>query len=359
MFPLTLATNASRIANMFESVNTIPTVLPTVTDQGGLLRVRNLSVTLHTPDGSIRPVDGVDLDVARGSTVGVVGESGSGKSLLLRAILGLLPAGAEVTGSIRLDDVELIGLPKAQRRRLWSTSMSMVFQDPMTSLDPLQRIETQVGEPLRAHRGATRRTARSAGIALLDALGIPDPAACMRSYPHQLSGGMRQRVSIAMALVCGPRVLLADEPTTALDVTVQAQILRLLRTQQQDQLMGMIFVTHDLGVVYDIADEIAVMYGGQIVERGPTGLVLRSPAMRYTEALLRSRPALDRPVTQRLDTIPGRPPAPASFPSGCRFAERCSQRDERCDDAPALLPVDDNPRRIVRCWHPNLDTLRR
>jgi peptide/nickel transport system permease protein len=345
--------NASNIANMSASVNTTPIVWPTSTVASTLLRVRDLSVTLPGPDGPIRPVDGVDLDVAGGRTMGIVGESGSGKSLLLRAVLGLLPAGAEVSGSVQLNGVELNELPPKRRRELWSTTVSMVFQDPMTSLDPLQRIETQVAEPLRVHLRASRIQARATSTALLASLGIPDPARCLRSYPHQLSGGMRQRVSIAMALVCGPQLLLADEPTTALDVTVQAQILRTLRREQRDRAMGMIFVSHDIGVVQDVADDVAVMYAGQVVECGPAADVLSSPAMRYTEALMRSRPTLDGRQDQPLDTIPGRPPSPSAYSSGCRFGPRCSYADAHCDLPPALSELDDAPDRTVRCWHPS------
>jgi peptide/nickel transport system permease protein len=333
---------------MSSVVKAMSQVLPTAKGSRPLLRVRGLRVTLSGPDGIVTPVDNVDLDVRRGRTVGVVGESGSGKSLLLRAILGLLPAGATVSGSALLDGVELTSLSNKARRQLWSTTMSMIFQDPMTSLDPLQRVETQVAEPLRVHLGSSRSAARKTCAALLGDLGIPDPEGCLRSYPHQLSGGMRQRVSIAMALVCGPRLLFADEPTTALDVTVQAQILRLLRRQQRDRDMGMIFVSHDLGVVHDIADEIAVMYAGQIVEHGPTGDVLRAPAMRYTEALLRSRPSLDQPSDQNLNTIPGRPPSPAAFPIGCRFQPRCAFADEQCASEPPTQLIS-----VGRCWHPN------
>ena len=273
----------------------------------------------------MRAVDGVSLSLQRGEAVGIVGESGSGKTVLTRSIMGLIAgAGIERSGSIRFEGVELIDRTDKQLREIWGRSMSMVFQDPMGSLNPLMRIGEQIAEPLRVHLGMDRSSARETAERLLVDVRIPEPARRLRQYPHELSGGMRQRVMIAIALACGPKVLFADEPTTALDVTVQAQILSLIGEQRRDRNMSLILVTHDLGVVAGHTDQIYVMYAGKVVERAPTTTLFSDMKMPYTEALMESIPALEAPPHTRLRTIPGRPPDLVNPPAGCRFAPRCA-----------------------------------
>ncbi len=319
---------------------------------GSILRLADVSVDIATARGVVRVVDHVDLALRPGCTLGVVGESGSGKSMLLRAILGLHPDNVEVSGSVQYRGQELVGAPIGLRRQLWANEMAVVFQDPMTSLNPVQRIGNQVEEPLVVHTTMNRRERRRRVDELLEQLGIVDPPRCRRSYPHQLSGGMRQRIAIAIALIRDPSVVLADEPTTALDVTVQAQILELLARQRRSSELAMVIVSHDLGVIADIADDVAVMYAGQLVEHGSAHTLLERPRMRYTAALLASRPSLTGDRGRRLDTIAGRPPSPSETSSGCRFAPRCRHGDEACEAVPALtvLPGDEHHR--VRCWHP-------
>jgi peptide/nickel transport system ATP-binding protein len=317
-----------------------------------LLEVTDLRTSFRTPAGLVRAVDGVSLTLDRGRTLGIVGESGSGKSVLTRSIMGLLPK-RNVTreGSIVYDGRQLGALPDRKRRELWGTEMAMVFQDPMTALNPVLRIGNQITEGLRYHLDLDRRTANQNAIALLRSVGIPEPERRLRQYPHELSGGMRQRVMIAVALACGPKLLFADEPTTALDVTVQAQILNLLASQQRERNMAMILVTHDLGVVAGRADDIAVMYAGQIVEKAPTAQLFDNVRMPYTQALLRSIPKLDQPRQAKLEAIPGRPPQLINPPAGCRFAPRCPYAQERCHvEAPPL--VESEPGHAYRCWFP-------
>jgi peptide/nickel transport system ATP-binding protein len=317
-----------------------------------LLEVSDLRTAFRTPGGLVRAVDGVSLTLDRGRTLGIVGESGSGKSVLARSIMGLLPKrNVERSGRIVYDGDDIGGLDRKQRRDLWGTEMAMVFQDPMTALNPVQRIGAQITEGLRFHLDMDRRSSRENALALLHSVGIPEPERRMRQYPHELSGGMRQRIMIAVALACGPRLLFADEPTTALDVTVQAQILNLLAGQQRERAMATVLVTHDLGVVAGRTDDIAVMYAGQIVEQAPTSRLFGSVRMPYTEALLRSIPTLDQPRGRPLQAIPGRPPNLASPPKGCRFAARCPYAQDRCrKEAPPL--VEDQPGHAHRCWYP-------
>jgi oligopeptide/dipeptide ABC transporter ATP-binding protein len=317
-----------------------------------LLEVSDLRTAFRTPGGLVRAVDGVSLTLDRGHTLGIVGESGSGKSVLARSIMGLLPRrNVERTGRIVYDGDDIAELDRKRRRDLWGAEMAMVFQDPMTALNPVQRIGAQITEGLRFHLDMDRGSARENGLALLHSVGIPEPERRMRQYPHELSGGMRQRVMIAVALACGPRLLFADEPTTALDVTVQAQLLNLLAAQQRERAMAMVLVTHDLGVVAGRTDEIAVMYAGQIVEKAPTSRLFTSVRMPYTEALLRSIPTLDQPRGRPLQAIPGRPPNLVSPPRGCRFAPRCPYAQDRCrNEAPPL--VEDQPGHAFRCWYP-------
>jgi peptide/nickel transport system ATP-binding protein len=318
-----------------------------------LLEVRDIRTVFDTEHGRVVAVDGVSLNLERGRTLGVVGESGSGKTVLARSIMGLLSAErAEVTGSVRFDGREMIGADPALLRSLWGPEIAMVFQDPMTALNPVMRIGRQITESLVHHLDMRKRDARATSLTLLQSVRIPDAERRLREYPHQLSGGMRQRVAIAIALACGPRLLLADEPTTALDVTVQAQILDLLQKQQQERFMAMILVTHDLGVVATRADEIAVMYAGRIVELAPTRALFADVKMPYTEALLGSIPRIDDPSHRRLAAIGGRPPSPIEASSGCRFAPRCPYAREKCRQEEPPLVEADTPGHLYRCWYP-------
>lgn len=320
--------------------------------EGPLLEVEDLHTAFRTPRGLLRAVDGVSFEIQRGRTLGIVGESGSGKTVLIRSVMGLLPPGAvERSGRVRFAGHDVDSLPPGQLRDLWGTQMALVFQDPMTALNPVVRIGRQITESLRKRTGLDRKAARETAISLLTSVGIPAPARRLRSYPHELSGGMRQRVMIAIALACGPRLLLADEPTTGLDVTVQAQILDLLGTLQQERSMAMILVTHDLAVVAGRTDEIAVMYAGRIVEHAATTELFARTRMPYTEALLRSIPRLSEPSHTRLHAIPGRPPDLANPPPGCAFAPRCAYAQERCrSEAPPLRQA--GPGHRFACWFP-------
>jgi oligopeptide/dipeptide ABC transporter ATP-binding protein len=317
-----------------------------------LLEVEDLRTHFLTGRGAVRAVDGVSFTLERGRTLGIVGESGSGKTVLARSIMGLLPATNVVRrGEVRYEGRRLSGLAPSELRELWGAEISMVFQDPMTSLNPVVRIGRQITETMRFHLAIPDAEARTRAVELLRSVGIPDPARRLREYPHQLSGGMRQRVTIAIALACGPKLLLADEPTTALDVTVQAQILRLLGRQQRERFMAMILVTHDLGVVAGRTDEIVVMYAGRIVERAPTPVLFSDMRMRYTQALFRSIPRVTDPAHRRLQAIGGRPPDLAAPARGCSFAPRCRFARERChDEAPPL--VDAGPGHSYACWYP-------
>ncbi len=295
-----------------------------------LLSVEDVSVELPTPRGALRAVDGVDLALAPGRTLGVVGESGSGKTMLSRAVLGLLPKRASLGGRVMFEGQDLARLSPAALRRLRGPALAVVFQDPMSSLNPVLTIGTQIVETLNAHLGIARHAATRRAVELLASVGIPAPEQRLRQYPHQLSGGMRQRVAIAIALSCEPRLLIADEPTTALDVTVQAQILDLLAREQRRRHMAMILITHDLGVVAGRTDEVAVMYAGRVVERAPTTELFTGMRMPYTQALLAALPKLDAPPHALLPAIAGRPPDPTRRPPGCAFAPRCDRAEERC-----------------------------
>jgi len=318
-----------------------------------LLEVRDLRTTFRTARGPLRAVDGVSLSLDRGKTLGVVGESGSGKTVLSRSIMGLLPLqGVERSGSVLFEGRELVGLPPKQLRSLWGARISMVFQDPMTSLNPVVRIGRQITEPLREHLDMDKAEAKATAIALLSQVGIPSPEERFSAYPFQLSGGMRQRVMMAVALACAPRLLLADEPTTGLDVTVQAQILDLLTSLQEERNMAMILVTHDLGVVATRTDDIAVMYAGHIVEQAPTKTLFSAMAMPYTEALLESIPRLADPSHTRLSAIEGRPPNLLSLPKGCPFSPRCRYAKDVCfEQRPPLVPAPE-PEHLFACWFP-------
>ena len=319
-----------------------------------LLEVENLSVFFNTPRGKVRSVDDISFSLGRGKTLGIVGESGSGKSVTSKAIMGLLPRRTlEMSGSIRYAGTELVGLSEEKYRELWGTEMSMVFQDPMTSLNPVMKIGKQITESLRLNLGMDKQTAKETAIGLLRAVKIPAPEKRFNEYPGQMSGGMRQRIVIAVALACGPKLLFADEPTTALDVTVQAQILDLLDDQQRDRYMAMVLVTHDLGVVAGRADEIAVMYAGRIVERASTKSLFAKMRHPYTEALLKSIPKLSAPSHSRLEAIGGAPPVLINPPEGCAFAPRCAYAQPKCTvERPPLVADASDPTHLYACHFP-------
>ncbi|WP_052851635.1 ABC transporter ATP-binding protein [Streptomyces avicenniae] len=305
------------------------------------LSVRDLRVRFGTEDGVVKAVDGLSFDVARGRTLGIVGESGSGKSVANQAILGLHnPKATDITGQILLEGEDLVTARERRMEQLRGNKIAIIFQDPLTSLSPYHTVGQQIAEPFRKHRGAGRREARERAVEMLAKVGIPHPARRVDDYPHQFSGGMRQRVMIAMALVCDPDLLIADEPTTALDVTVQAQILDLLLELQQEFGSAIIMITHDLGVVSRVSDDILVMYAGRAVERGTVHDVLSRPQHPYTWGLLGSMPRLGGDVGKELVSIPGAPPSLLDPPSGCPFAPRCTFRDEVPDN---LSCADDRP----------------
>ncbi|RLQ09105.1 ABC transporter ATP-binding protein [Micromonospora sp. BL1] len=307
-----------------------------------VLSVDDLTVTVGTRRGPVRAVAGVSWQVRPGETFALVGESGSGKSMTLLAATGLAPRAATVTGRVRLLDTELTALPDDRRRKVRGRHVGFVFQDPMTSLNPVLPVGRQVTEAAEEHLGLTRRAARDRAVELLDLVGIQSAARRVDAYPHQFSGGMRQRVAIAMALACEPDLLIADEPTTALDVTTQAQIIELVADLQARLGTAVVWVTHDLGVVAGIADTVAVMYGGRIVEQGPVDAVFDTPTHPYTRALLAARPDPSR-RGEDLVAIPGSPPSPLDLPPGCAFWPRCPVRaDPRCEhELPPLTPVGD------------------
>jgi peptide/nickel transport system ATP-binding protein len=317
-----------------------------------LLSIEGVSVSLPTPRGALKAVDNVDLAVAAGSTLGVVGESGCGKTMLSRAILQLLPKRARLSGRVMFNGRDLASLPAEALRRLRGPELAVVFQDPMTSLNPVLTVGTQLVETLQAHLGMDTPAAVRRGAELLAEVGIPAPEQRLRQYPHQLSGGMRQRVAIAIALSCEPRLLIADEPTTALDVTIQAQILDLLAREQRRRHMAMILITHDLGVVAGRTDEVAVMYAGRVVERAPTTALFARMRMPYTEALLAAIPKLDSPPHTPLPAIAGRPPDPTRPLPGCSFAPRCKYADGQCHGAKPPLTDPAHSGALYACWHP-------
>jgi oligopeptide/dipeptide ABC transporter ATP-binding protein len=322
--------------------------------QAPVLSVSDLEVQLRLRKRTVYPLNGVDLEVRKGETVGLVGESGSGKSMLALAVMGLLPRpfGKVVAGSARLGETDLVGLSERRLRELRGERMSMVFQEPMTALDPLFTVGEQLVEAVRAHRGVSRAEARDLAIESLRGVGLPSPERRVDSYPHELSGGMRQRVVIAIALCLQPEVMLADEPTTALDVTVQAQILELIARAQQDLHMGVLLITHDLAVVSEVADRVAVMYAGRIVETAPAAALFAMPQHPYTHGLMKSTLDIAEPP-RRLPVIPGKPPDLSAPPVGCPFAPRCPNATERCvAEAPPAFPRPGAPEHRFRCWHP-------
>jgi oligopeptide/dipeptide ABC transporter ATP-binding protein len=308
-----------------------------------MLEVEDLTVSFATDSGVVRAVEGVSFGLAAGEILAIVGESGSGKSVTAQTLIGLTRApNATITGSVRFDGVELNGLDDDGLRGVRGERIAMIFQDPMTSLNPVYRVGDQMTEMIRAHRDVSKREAREQAVDLLRSVGIPNPERRVHDYPHEFSGGMRQRVMIAMALSLDPDVLIADEPTTALDVTVQAQILRLLDRLNRERGLAVVLITHDLGVVAEIADRVAVMYAGQIVEEASLEDLFYDPRHPYTWGLLGSLARLDRPNPERLAQIPGQPPSLLHPPSGCRFAPRCPHEFDKCAEPP---PLDRD-----RCW---------
>jgi oligopeptide/dipeptide ABC transporter ATP-binding protein len=319
-----------------------------------LLEVEDLRVAFASGGREIRAVDGVSYQVEPGRTLAIIGESGSGKTVGCRAIMGLLPLGTAISGSARLHGTELIGLSDSQLRKHRGSDMAMVFQDPARSLNPTMRVGKQITEAIRTHRKVSKSDARDQAIELLRLVRIPAPERRFAEYPHQLSGGMRQRVVIAMALACRPKLLIADEATTALDVTTQAQIMELLLELQRDLGMALVFISHDLGLAASYADEVVVMYAGKIVEQAPAKRLFGAGGtvkMRYTRALLDAIPHLERPAHDDLPVVTGRPPDPSMLPVGCSFAPRCPSAADDCTaKAPAL--TEHAPGHRWACWHP-------
>jgi peptide/nickel transport system ATP-binding protein len=324
----------------------------TMEAEAPIIAVDNLVTEFRTGGGWHAAVRGISFAVQRNETLAIVGESGCGKSVTALSIMGLVPpaSGRVASGQIRFGDRDLVGLDEEAMRKIRGDRISMIFQEPMTSLNPVLTIGFQIAEALRYHRDMDRREANAAALELLDQVKIPSPRQRFADYPHQFSGGMRQRVMIAMALACRPELLLADEPTTALDVTIQAQVLSLLAELKSAYGMAMIFITHNLGVVASIADRVAVMYAGEIVETAPVNDLFARPTHPYTELLLRSIPRVDRD-TGGLSAIAGQVPSIAAMPSGCRFAPRCPLREDVCTQRdPSLVPLADAPDHQVRCW---------
>ncbi len=321
-----------------------------------LLEIERLAVEFDTRRGVVRGLRGVDLSIGRGETLAIVGESGSGKSVTAQAVMGLIDVpGRIAAGDIRWKGRSLVSRAGARMARdIRGKEIALVFQDPMTSLNPLLTVGAQISEVLRRHLGMTRADADHRVLDLLEAVGIPAPPRRARQYPHELSGGMRQRVMIAMAIACEPELLIADEPTTALDVTIQAQVLELLAGLQQSLGLSVLLITHDLGVVAGLCDRVAVMYAGQIVESGPAEDVFGRPAHPYTQGLIRSTPRLDDRM-ERLVAIEGAPPNLLSPPAGCAFRERCPIADGKCDTQPRMVPIEARPDGTVACWRATTD----
>ncbi len=317
-----------------------------------ILEIKDLSTHIVQSNTTIQAVGNIDLHLDPGETVGLVGESGCGKSMTGMSIIGLLPPGGSIVGgSVKLEGRELVGLSDRELRKIRGNEIAMIFQDPLTSLDPTKTIGDQVAEPVRLHRGASKNDAMERAAEVLDLVGLPRPKERLKDYPHQLSGGLRQRVMIAMALSCEPKVLIADEPTTALDVTIQAQILDLLDKLKSRLHMAMLLITHDMGVIAGHADRVNVMYAGRLVETTETGNLFAHMHHPYTQALLASIPQLTQDRTRKLLNIPGIPPDLGHPPAGCRFAARCSRATDRCrTDEPAL--IGETPDHLFSCWHP-------
>jgi peptide/nickel transport system ATP-binding protein len=318
-----------------------------------ILKVKNLATVFTTAAGELPAVGGVTFSLNADESLGIVGESGSGKTVLARSIMGIQPrVNTEVSGSVLLSGHEVVGASEDEKRQLWGTEVAMIFQDPMTSLNPVQRIGHQIDEVLRLRLGMTKEEAKARSIELLTEVGITSPEQRYSAYPSELSGGMRQRVVIAIALAAAPSLLLADEPTTGLDVTIQAQILNLIDEIRREKHMSVIYITHDLGVVATRTEKIIVMYGGRIVEIGSTRDIFYRPRMPYTQALLESSPKVSNPSHTRLKTIPGRPPNLVKAPPGCAFAPRCSFAVDKCRTTrPELQPAAEEGH-MFACWNP-------
>ncbi len=316
-----------------------------------LLQVNDLKVRFATEDGIVRAVDGISFELERGKVLGIVGESGSGKSVTAMTLMGLTRGvNARFEGEVLYNGRDLLEVSDREMQNYRGNELGMIFQDPMTSLNPVYRIGEQIVEAIQAHDRVDRRTARARTVELLRQVGIPNPEARVDDFPHQFSGGMRQRAMIAMALSCNPSILIADEPTTALDVTIQAQIVELISRLKDDFDSAVIFITHDLGVIADIADEILVMYAGRVVERGTKRDIFYDPQMPYTWGLLGSIPRLDRPRPERLHTIEGMPPSLINLPEGCKFRPRCPHAFDKCMQEPGLENRVETPGHLDRCW---------
>jgi len=312
-----------------------------------LLEVEGLRVSLRAASGMVTVVDGVDYHVEEGEVFGVAGESGSGKTISMLALLGLLPEGATVEGRVRFDGKDLLGLSTSRLREISGRDLAMVFQDPLTSLHPMLSVGRQLTEHVKIHLGLDRRAANRRALELLEQVRIPDGKAALKAYPHQFSGGMRQRIAIAIALACKPKLLIADEPTTALDVTVQAGILRLLDRLRRENDLAVVLITHDLGVMSAIADRVSIFYAGRVVESGTRVEVLQKPRHPYTQALLDALPHPEAARDQQLVAVPGAPPSPGHVPPGCAFNPRCSFTRETCRaEVPPLVPAGD---RLLAC----------
>src|ERR1700761_1185461 len=316
-----------------------------------LLEVDDLEVSFATEDGVVRAVSGVSFTVSRGETVAIVGESGSGKSVTVMTLMGLTRSpNSRFAGTARLNGVDLVGASESKLEAIRGKEIAMIFQDPISALSPVYRVGNQIAEQIRAHEKISRADALERAIELMTRVGIPNARARARSYPHEFSGGMRQRVMIAMALSLSPSVLIADEPTTALDVTIQAQILDEMRRLSAETDTGVIFVTHDLGVVADIADRVLVMYAGRLVEQGTVDEIFYDPQHPYTWGLLGSVPRVDRDPPRRLPAIPGTPPSLARPGKGCPFQPRCPHAFDRCQELPPLAPRLEDLGHLDRCW---------
>ena len=327
--------------------------LPETGQEPEILRVEDLHTSFFLPIGELQAVRGVSFSLKRGRSLGIVGESGSGKTVLARSIMRLnLGSNVETSGSAFFDGRDLLALPLREMRRLWGTELAMIFQDPMTSLNPMVKIGRQVTEHLRQHEGVNRREARRTALDLLNEVRIPEAESRIDRFPHELSGGMRQRVSIASALACEPSLLFADEPTTALDVTVQHQILNLLSREQRQRHMTMVMVTHDLGVIAGRTDDTLVMYAGKVVEQASTAEIFDNTQHPYTEALMRSIPRTAQPSHTPLAAITGRPPVATHLPTGCAFSPRCPYVQPRChEEDPPLVSIGTSEHKAA-CWYP-------
>ena len=325
-----------------------------------LLEMNNLKTFFTTKRGVVKAVNGVSYKVEAGKTLGVVGESGSGKSVSAMSMLKLLDGNGYIeSGSIKFDGKELTTLSIHEMQKIRGNDISVIFQEPMTSLNPVFTIERQVAEPFIIHQGLSKEEARKKVVEMLADVKIPNPEVVARQYPHQLSGGMRQRVMIAMALACKPKLLIADEPTTALDVTIQAQILKLMNDLKREHGTYILFITHDLGVIAQMADDVAVMYCGQVVELAPARTIFSESEFShpYTEGLMVSIPRLDTPANTRLESIPGAVPHPLNLPKGCKFAPRCKYCQQRClEEEPEMTEVSDKQQ--VRCFYPRKEERR-